>query len=236
MPQMRDVSRLNGYFSQLVARYEREHGLSAQSRVRLPDDSTATGVYHSQLAESYAAQQRAGLIVPTSVPRVWRPTWRMAFQIAAGAISPGSEFVKRRVLARGERLQRDLDGDPTRTSAERIGARTGWTMLGVGLLLAVVAVAMAPTMSTVVMTGMMLAWWVAGRRGRTPGWRAILIGGLAATLLLGVPVGLAQLSPPVEPWLTTPDAAASLGWFVLPLVMLVFGTALLVEGFRAAAT
>src|SRR5687767_14141788 len=115
----------------LVARYENEMGLGATARVPLANDATVTSEFYEQLRKSYGIQHRGGLLESAGVPGVWRPTWRMAFRLAAAAISPGLEFVKRRLYARGERLQRDLDRDATRTAAERIGSRIGKIMLGV---------------------------------------------------------------------------------------------------------
>ena len=117
MPHVREVPRLYFYFMKLVARYEAEAAVSAGARVRLPDDATLTEVYHSQVAASCVYQERAGLLVPTGVPGVWRPTWRMARSVAYEGVSPGAEIVKRRVREQGEILQRELDAQ-TGSSAQ----------------------------------------------------------------------------------------------------------------------
>jgi hypothetical protein len=147
--------------------------------------------------------------------------------IAAGSISPGAEFVKRRMQARGERLQRELDGYPTPVG----GALTGWIMLAIGLALIVAAVVMAPPACSLAALGMVVAWSLAKRGGREPGWRAIVVGGVAAIVLLGIPIVLASNYPSVPPSLSKPDMLA-----LLPMGMLVAGAALMVEGFRAAAS
>lgn len=236
MPHIRDVARLFDYFLKLAARHESTTGLSSPARVPLPGGTTATSEYYEALQKSYGIQHRGGLLESAGVPGVWRPTWRMALQLAAAAISPGLEFVKLRLHARGERLQRDLDGDATRTAAERIGSRIGTTMLGFGLALSVLGVVMAPPASSVAFLGMVIAWWVAKRGGRTPGWGAIVLGGSAAVVLLGVPIALSYAYPPGLPASTLPGVMPSLGLYLLPMAMLISGAALMVEGFRAAAT
>jgi hypothetical protein len=227
MPGVRDVPRLFDYFLKLVAKYERDTGLTERARVPLADVATLTDVYHEQLVKSHGIQHRAGLIEASRVPGVWRPTWRTALMIAAGSISPGAEFVKRRMQARGERLQRELDGYPTPVG----GALTGWIMLAIGLALIVAAVVMAPPACSLAALGMVVAWSLAKRGGREPGWRAIVVGGVAAIVLLGIPIVLASNYPSVPPSLSKPDMLA-----LLPMGMLVAGAALMVEGFRAAAS
>jgi len=235
MPHIRDVKALFDYFLKLTAKYERETGLTERNRTPLPDEATLTALYYDQLAKGYAIQQGAGLIVPTGKPETWRPSWRLALMVAAGAISPGEEFFRRRTRVRGQRLQRELDGDATLTRAERIG-RLGWLMLAVGLVMIVAAVLMAFPASSLALCGIMIAWWIASRGGREPGWRAIVAGGVAAIALLGVPIGLAYKDPLDLPPPAVSETMLLLGLYLLPMVLLVIGASLLIEGFRAAAT
>jgi hypothetical protein len=109
LPQVTDVTPLFHYFQKLVAKYERDTGLTERSRIPLPDDTTAASLFEYQLARGHAIQHAAGLLYATDKPGVWRPTWRTSFQIAGGAISPFSEMIKRRKLDRGERIRRELD-------------------------------------------------------------------------------------------------------------------------------
>lgn len=235
MPHIRDVKALFDYFLKLTAKYERETGTSESNRIPLPDEATLTALYFDQLAKGYAIQQGAGLIEPTGKPETWRPSWRLAALVAAGAISPGLEFFNRRTRVRGSRLQRELDGDATRTHAERVG-RLGWLMLAVGLAMIVAALLMSFPASSLVLCGIMIAWWIAGRGGREPGWRAIVIGGVAAIALLGIPIGLSYANPLDLPPQTVSEMLVLLGLYLLPMVLLVVGASLLIEGFRAAAT
>jgi len=235
MPHLRDVSTLFDYFLKLTAKYERATGLTERNRTPLPDETTLTALYYDQLAKGYAIQQGAGLIVPTGKPETWRPSWRLAVNVAAGAISPGLEFFKRRTRVRGERLQRELDGDATLKPAERIG-RLGWLMLAVGLVMIVAAVLMSFPASSLVLCGIMIAWWFGRRGGREPGWRAIVLGGVAAIALLGIPIGLSYANPLDLPPQTVSEMLLLLGLYLFPMVLLVVGASLLIEGFRAAAT
>ena len=136
---------------------------------------------------------------------------------------------------RGERLQRELDGDATLKPAERIG-RSGWLMWAVGLVMIVAAVLMSFPASSLALSGIMIAWWFGRRGGREPGWRAIVLGGVAAIALLGIPIGLSYANPLDLPPQTVSEMLLLLGLYLLPMVLLVVGAGLLIEGFRAAAT
>jgi hypothetical protein len=109
MPQVTDVARLFHYFQKLVAKYERENGLTERSRIPLPDDKTAASLFEYQLARGHAIQHAAGVIYPSDKPGIWRPTWQTSFRIAGGVISPFREMIQRRLRERGERIRRELD-------------------------------------------------------------------------------------------------------------------------------
>ena len=237
MPQLRDTARLFHYFQKLTAKYERETGMSTHARVPLSDDATVTSVYHDQLEKSYAIQQRAGLLAPTNVPGLWRPTWRYALMIAGGLISPGTDFVRRRLNSRGERLRRDLDGDTTRTTSERIGARNGWILAGLGLALIAFTAMTSLVAASMAFLGMSAAWWLVKRRGQEPDWRTILLGGAAAALFLAIPMAMLEYALPFGPGAFPVSVLLmAIQMYVLPIAALTLAAAFLVEGFRAAAT
>jgi hypothetical protein len=237
MPQLRDTARLFHYFEKLAAKYERENDMSTQARVPLSDDATATSVYHEQLEKSYAIQRRAGLVAPANVPGLWRPTWRYALMIAGGLISPGPDFVRRRLDSRGERLRRDLDGDSRRSTAERIGARNGWILLGLGLVLIAFTVLASLTASSMAFLGMVASWWLVKRRGQEPDWRTILLGGAAATVLLATPMAMLEYALPFGPGAFPVSVLLmAIQMYAVPIAVLTLAAAFLVEGFRAAAT
>lgn len=240
MPQVSDGSVLFAYFVKLVAKYERETGLSERTRVPLADDASVANVYLEELRQSLAIMHRAGLWTPAAEPGVWRPTWRRAFIITAASISPGSEFMRRRLRARGARLQRELDGDTTRTRVEWIGSRTGWTMFVAGLVLIAAAAVMSPTGAALASMGMSIGWSLERRRRNEPRSRSLVIGGAAAVVLLGIPIGLQSDVWPQLPLLPASnillDSGFSLGLWLFPMGLIIAGATLMVEGFRTAAT
>lgn len=237
MAHVRDVARLFDYFIKLVARYELTTGMSSRDRVPLSDDDTVATVYYDEIEKSYAVQHRAGLLSRTRVPGTWQPTWRYAFMIAAGLVSPGAEFARRRLHSRGERLRRDLDGDATQTTAERIGTRHGWLLMSVGIVLTVMTAVTSLVGSSMAFLGMVAVWWLVKRRGDEPDWRAILLGGAAAMLFLAVPVAALEYAFPFGAGVFPLSVLlATIQAYVFPIVVLTLAAALLVEGFRAAAT
>jgi hypothetical protein len=200
-------------------------------------------VYFEDLRRSFAIQHRAGILRASSEPGVWRLTWRGAIMIAASRISPGPDFVRRRVRSRADRLQHELDGDATRTRAERIGSRAGWTMFVAGLVQIAAAVVISPTGSLLASMGMAIGSSLNKRDAYES--RAIVIGGAASTLLVGIPIGLSLRRQggfsllPMSKLLsavTLMPLGWSLGSWVFPMALIILGTALMVEGFRAAAT
>ncbi|MGH7680189.1 MAG: hypothetical protein ACRENU_17090 [Gemmatimonadaceae bacterium] len=235
MPQVRDVSRLFDYFTKLVARYERESGLSAARRVALADDATLTSVIHDQVGKSSAIQEQAGLLTTPDAAGVRRATWRLAFLVAASGISPGAEFMKRRIASRGERLRRDLDGDSTRIPYERAGVATGWLTFAAGSVFIVAGFVMSPTMACVAAAGMSIAWWITQRKGE-PGWRSLVAGGGVAILIYGLPLTVLSDMLSVGPTVVQADAAGLATSFLLPMVLVTAGASLMIEGFRTAAT
>jgi hypothetical protein len=244
MPQVGDVPRLFGYFVKLVTKYERDTGRLERARIPLADDASVASVYLDELRHSLDIMHRSGLWTMSTEPGVWRPTWRGALMIGAGSITPGSDFVRRRVRGRGERLQRELDADTTRTRAEWIGSRTGWTMFVVGLMMIAAAVVMSPVGALLASMGMSVGWELEKLRRNEPRVRSLLVGGAAAPLLAlfaGIPIGL--------PWRllwslllllptsNTPVASEfSVGLWLFPIGVIIAGATLMVEGFRAAAT
>ena len=240
MPQVSDVPRLFAYFIKLVAKYERDAGLSARERVPLADDATVASVFLEELRQSLAIMYRAGLWTASAHPGVWRPTWRGALLLAGRSISPGSEFFRRRLRVRGDRLQRELDGDATRTRFERIGPRAGWTMFVAGLVFIAAAMVMSPAAALIASMGMSIGWSL-GKRGRNePRSRSLVIGGTAAVVLVGVPLGLQLRDWPRIPLLPMAnilfESGFSLELWLLPMGVVIAGATLMVEGFRAAAT
>ena len=109
MPDVPDVARLFSYFRKLVARYERDTGLSEADRIGLPADKTAGSLFRFQLARGHAIQYAAGLLRTTDVPGVWRPTWRTSIILAGTVINPFRTVIQRRLRERGERHRRELD-------------------------------------------------------------------------------------------------------------------------------
>jgi hypothetical protein len=109
MPHVTDVAQLFQYFRKLVAKYERDTGLTERSRIPLPDDKTAASLFEYQLARGHAIQHAAGLLYASDKPGVWRPTWPTSFRIAGSAISPFREMIHRRLRENGERIRRELD-------------------------------------------------------------------------------------------------------------------------------
>jgi hypothetical protein len=235
MPEVRDASRLFDYFLEFAIRYERERRLSERARVPIPDDVVMSAVYQEMFGRAYVIQHAAGLVRRTATDGIWRPTWKYALLMAATALSPGAEFFRRRLRVRAARLQRALDGDNSLTRAEHI-AGWGWALLIVGLLLGTIAVVVSPTLCAVAASGMVIAWSLAGRKGQEADWRAIVVGGLAAAGLFGLPMSLVQAYPPEMPALVSLLTLMMVGLFVLPMVALTAAAVLVLEGFRAAAS
>jgi hypothetical protein len=113
-------------------------------------------------------------------------------------------------------------------------------MLTAGLVLIAVAVLMSPTGCALASSGMAIAWSIVKHGRKEPGWRAIVVGGVVAIILVGIPIGLSANGSPGIPPLSGSNlfgaAGVGLAIWLLPMGILVAGAALMVEGFRAAAT
>ena len=232
MPHVKDVRALARYHALLVERFEAAHGRGPADRAPVADDATTLGLLRAAVVHGIGVQRRGGFIEPVPGPtEVYRPTWRTALRGGWARVSPVEEFVAWRVRARGERLARSLDGT---TSSERIGRRAGWVLLVVGVVLSIVAAAFSLGAASGALVGIYVARLIARQRGHTPGWRTVLIGGVAATVAFGVIASIPVVAVLGPSAITGFSLVGIL--LLLPMALLFsVGVAIAIEGFRAAA-